>query len=63
MYLALGHLGPDSGILSYMDNLACLNHTFESHLVSLKKMFAALHVAILTLKPPKTQFEQKEVDY
>ena len=61
--LALGHLGPDSGILSYMGDLICINHTFESHLVSLEKMFAALHVADLTLKPSKIQFGQKEVDY
>ena len=63
MSLSLGHLGPDSGILSYMDDLICINHTFESHLVSLEKMFAALHVAGLTLKPSKIQFEQKEDDY
>ena len=63
MSLALGHLGPDSGILSYMDDLICINHTFESHLVSLEKMFAALHAAGLTLKPSKIQFGQKEVNY
>ena len=53
MSLALGHLGPDSGILSDKDALICINHTFESHLVSFEKMFAALHVAGLTLKPSK----------
>ena len=63
MSLALVHLGPDFGILSYMDDLICINHTFESHLVSVEKMFAALHVAGLTLKPSKIQFGQKEVDY
>ena len=63
MSLALGHLGPDSGILSYMDELIRINHTFESHLVSLEKMFAALHVAGLTLKQSKIQFGLKEVDY
>ena len=30
MSLALGHLGPDSGILLYMDDLICINHTFEA---------------------------------
>ena len=63
MSSALGYLGPDSGILSYMDDLICINRTFESHLVSLEKLFAALHVAGLTLKPSKIQFGQKEVDY
>ena len=61
--VALGHHGPDLDILSYMDDLVCINHTFESHLVSLEKMFAALHVAGLTLKPYKIQFGQKDVDY
>ena len=63
MSLALGHRGPDSGIRSCMDDLICINNTFKSHLVSLKKMFEALHVAGLTLKPSKIQFGQKEVDY
>ncbi|CAB1120564.1 unnamed protein product [Ectocarpus sp. CCAP 1310/34] len=63
MSLALGHLGPDSGVLSYMDDLICINHTFEAHLSSLEKMFAALQAAGLTLKPSKIQFGQKEVDY
>ena len=63
MSLALGHLGPESGVLSYMDDLICINHTFESHLSSLEKMFAALQVAGLTLKPSKIQFGQREVDY
>ena len=31
MSSALGHLGPDSGILFYMYDLICINHTFESH--------------------------------
>ena len=56
---SLGHLGPDSGILSYMDALIYINHTFESHLASLENMFAALHVAGLTLKPSKIPFGQK----
>ena len=63
MSLALGHLGPDSGVLSYMADLICINHTFEGHLVSLENMFAALQVGELTLKPSKIQFCQKEVDY
>ena len=46
-----------------MDGLICIHHTFESHPVSLKKMFAALHVASLTLKPSEIQLGQKEVDY
>ena len=63
MYLGLGHLGPESGVLSYVDDLICINHTFESHLVSLEKMFAALQAASLTLKPSEIKFGQKEVDY
>ena len=63
MSLALGHLGPDFGVLSYMDDLICINHTFKSYLVSLEKMFAALQAAGLTLKPSEIQFGQKEVDY
>lgn len=50
-------------LLHGMDDLICINHTFESHLVSLEKMFAALQAAGLTLKPSKIQFGQKEVDY
>ncbi|CAB1098409.1 unnamed protein product [Ectocarpus sp. CCAP 1310/34] len=63
MSIALGHLGPDSGVLLYMDNLICINRTFETHLVSIEKMFAALQAAGLTLKPSKIQFGRKEVDY
>ena len=35
--LALAHLDPDSGIRWYMNDFICINHTFESHLVSLEK--------------------------
>ncbi|CAB1100355.1 unnamed protein product [Ectocarpus sp. CCAP 1310/34] len=63
MSIALGHLGPDSGVLSYMDDLICINRTFETHLVPIEKMFAALQAAGLTLKPSKIQFGRKEVDY
>ena len=63
MSLALGHRGPDPGILSYMDDFICINHTLKSHLVSLEEMFAALHVTGLALKPSKIYFGQKEVDY
>ena len=59
--LALGHLGLESGVLSYMDDLICINHTFKDHLASLEKMFAALQAAGLTLKPSKVQFGQKEL--
>ena len=47
--LALRYLGPDSGVLSYMYDLIGINHTFDSHLVSLEKMFAALQAAVLSL--------------
>ena len=61
MSLGLGHLGPNSGILfPYMDDLISINHTFESHLVSLEKMFAALHVAGLTLNPSKFDLGRKK---
>ena len=53
MSFALGHFGHDSDVLSYMYDLICINHTFDSHLVSLEKMHAALQAAGLTLKPSK----------
>lgn len=63
MSLTLGHLGPDTGILSYMDDIIVLNSTFETHLASLEQLFAALQAAGLTLKPSKVQFGQKEIEY
>lgn len=63
MSMALGHLGPDSGVLAYMDDLICISPTFESHLKSLERMFAALQAAGLTLKPSKVQFGQKQIEY
>lgn len=32
MSLALGHLGPESGVLSYMDDLICIDHTIADEL-------------------------------
>ena len=58
-----GHLGPESGILTYMDDIIGLNSTFEAHVKSLKQMFSALQAAGLTLKPTKLQFGQKEMEY
>lgn len=46
-----------------MDDLICINLTFEAHRTSLEKIFAALQAAGLILKPSKNQFGQKEVDY
>ena len=63
MSLALRHLGPESGVLSYMDDLMCIDHTFDAHLMSLEIMLASLQAARLTLKLSKNQFGQKEVDY
>ena len=42
MSVTLGQLGPESGILTYMDDIICLSSTFEDHLKSLKQMFSAL---------------------
>ena len=61
--LNLGHLGPDSGVLSYMDGIIVLNPTFDTHLASLEQLFAALQAAGLTLKPSKVQFGQKQIEY
>ena len=36
------HLGPESSILTYMDDIICLDSTFEAHLKSLEQMFSAL---------------------
>ena len=63
MPVTFGHLGPESGILTYMDDVICLNSTFEAHLKSLEQMFSALQAAGLTLKPTKLQFGQKEIEY
>ena len=47
------HLSPESGILTYMDHIICLNSTYEAHLKSLGQMFSALQAAGLTFKPTK----------
>ena len=62
MSMTLGHRGPDSGILSFMDDIIVLNSTFESHLVSLEQLFAALQAAGVTLKPSQLQFGQKLIN-
>ena len=62
MSVTFGHLGPESGILTYMDGIVFLNSTFEAHLKSLEQMFSALQAAGLTLKPTKLQFGQKEIE-
>ena len=63
MSVTFSHLGPESGILTYMDDILCLNSMFEAHLKSLEQMFSALQAAGLTLKPTKLQFGQKEIEY
>ena len=63
MSVTFGHLGPESGILTYMDDIICLNSTFEAHLKSLEHMFSALQATGLTLKLTKLQFGQKEIEY
>ena len=63
MSVTFSHLGPESGILTYMDDIICLNSTFEAHLKSLEQMFSALQAAGLTLKPTKLQFGEKEIEY
>ena len=41
MSVTFSHLGPESGILTYMDDIICLNCTFEAHLKSLEQRFSA----------------------
>ena len=63
MTVTFGHLRPESRILTYMDDIICLNSTFEAHLKSLEQLVSALQAAGLTLKPTKLQFRQKEIEY
>ena len=63
MSVTVGHLGPEAGILTYMDDILCLNSTFEAHLKSLEQMFSALQAASVTLKPTKLEFGQKDIEY
>ena len=46
-----------------MDDIVCLNSTFEAHLKPLEQMFSALQAAGLTLKPRKLQFGQNEIEH
>lgn len=59
----IGHLGPDSGHLWYIDDSMCSSSTFEEHMKFIRLMFAALQPAGLTLKPSKIQFDPKEINY
>lgn len=59
--MALGHSGPDHGILCYMDDLICVSSTFDEHLKSLQGTFAALQAVRLTLKPSRIHFGPKQV--
>ena len=49
--------------LRTLDDIVCLNSTFEAHLKSLEQIFSASQAAGLTLKPTKLQFGQKEIEY
>ena len=42
MSIVFGHLGPDSGILCYIENILCISNTFDEHQKSLRLMFSAL---------------------
>ena len=46
-----------------MDDIVCLNSTFEAHLNSLEQTFSALQAAGVTLKPTKLQLGQNEIEY
>ena len=59
--ITLGHLGPDSGVRSYMYDIIVVNPTFEINHASFEHPFAALKATGLTLKPSKVQFGQKEI--
>ena len=63
MSVTFAHLGPESGILTYIDDIICLSSTFEDHLKPLEQMFSALKAAGRTLKPSKLQLGQKRIDY
>ena len=63
MSVTFGHLGPQLGILTHMDDIICPSSTFEDHLKSLEQMFSALQAAGLTWKPSKLQFGQKRIEY
>lgn len=60
MSMTLGHLGPESGILSYMDGINVVNPTFETHLASLEQLLTALQAAGLTLKTVKTSIRSEK---
>ena len=63
MSVTFGHLDPESGIFTYMDDIICLISTFGAHLKSLEHMLSALQAAGLTLKPTKLQLCQNEIEY
>ena len=63
MSLAFANFGQPSGLLVYMDDLIACSATWEAHLKLLEDMFLALQTAGLTLKPAKTHFGPREVQY
>ena len=63
MSKVLQGIGPDAGILCYIDDLIVFNATWEEHYTSLERLFQALLDAGLTLKPAKIHFGPKQVNY
>ena len=63
MSLAFANFGQPSGLLVYMDDVIACSATWEAHLKLLEDMFRALQTAGLTLKPSKSYFGPKEVQY
>ena len=63
MSLAFTNFGQPSGLLVYMDDVIACSATWEAHLRLLEDMFRALQTAGLTLKPSKTHFGPKKVQY
>ena len=57
------HLGPQSGLLTYMDDILLCSKTFEHHLSLMQQMFEALAKAGLTLHPGKIAFARPEISF
>ena len=54
LYVSFGHLGPESGVLTYMDDIVCLNPTSKFHLMYFfEQMFSGIQEAGLTLNKTK----------
>ena len=57
------HLGPYSGLLTYVDDILLCSHSWDHHLSLMENMLKALSKAGLTLKPNKIRFGCSQVKY